>query len=56
MHPLLPTWFNKRSPTTFQTASGLTLYTMEMAPMDANDDYLSLMNKNLDNLKAGLGC
>ena len=34
----------------------LTLYTMEMAPMDANDDYLSLMNKNLDNLKTGLGC
>jgi len=34
----------------------LTLYTMEMAPMDASDDYLSLMNKNLDNLKTGLGC
>ena len=34
----------------------LTLYTMEMAPMDDSDDYLSLMNKNLDNLKTGLGC
>ena len=34
----------------------LTLYTMEMAPMDAGEDYLSLMNKNLDNLKTGLGC
>ena len=34
----------------------LTLYTMEMAPMDASDDYLSLMNKNLENLKTGLGC
>ena len=34
----------------------LTLYTMEMAPMDDSDDYLSLMNKNLENLKSGLGC
>ena len=34
----------------------LTLYTMEMAPMDDSDDYLSLMNKNLENLKTGLGC
>ena len=32
------------------------LYTMEMAPIDSNDDYLSLMNKNLDNLVAGMGC
>ena len=32
------------------------LYTMEKAPSDANDDYLSMLNKNLDNLKAGLGC
>ena len=32
------------------------LYTMEMAPMDTNDDYLSLMNKNLENLASGLGC
>ena len=36
--------------------SVLTLYTMEMAPMDGSDDYLSLMNKNLENLKTGLGC
>ena len=34
----------------------LTLYTMEMAPMDDSDDYLSLMNKNLENLKTGLSC
>ena len=26
------------------------------APIDSNDDYLSLMNKNLDNLVAGMGC
>ena len=32
------------------------LYTMEKAPSDANDDYLSMLNKNLDNLKTGLGC
>ena len=31
-------------------------YTMEMAPTDSNDDYLSLMNKNLVNLVSGLGC
>jgi len=34
----------------------LTLYTMEMAPKTSGDDYLSLMQKNLDNLKSGLGC
>ena len=35
----------------------LTLYTMEMAPSEASgDDYLSLMGKNLENLKTGLGC
>ena len=35
----------------------LTLYTMEMGPSDASgDDYLSLMGKNLENLKTGLGC
>tara|TARA_B100000579_G_scaffold436318_1_gene461957 strand:+ start:1016 stop:3853 length:2838 start_codon:yes stop_codon:yes gene_type:complete len=34
----------------------LYLYTMEMAPIDASDNYLSLMNKNLDNLVAGIGC
>ena len=33
-----------------------TLYTMEMPPMDSEDDYLSLMEKNLDNLKSGMGC
>ena len=32
------------------------LYTMEMAPIDSSDNYLSLMNKNLDNLVAGIGC
>ena len=32
------------------------LYTMEKAPSDANDNYLSMLNKNLDNLKTGLGC
>lgn len=34
----------------------LTLYTMELPPKDSNDDYISLMQKNLDNLKIGLGC
>ena len=32
------------------------LYTMELPPKDSNDDYLSLMDKNLESLKAGLGC
>jgi zinc transport system substrate-binding protein len=32
------------------------LYTMEMSPSDANDNYLSLMNKNLENLISGIGC
>ena len=32
------------------------LYTMELPPKDSSDDYLSLMEKNLDSLKAGLGC
>ncbi len=32
------------------------LYTMERAPSDAKDNYLSMLNKNLDNLKIGLGC
>ena len=36
--------------------SVLTLYTMELAPMDSDDDYMSLMTKNLENLKTGLGC
>jgi len=34
----------------------LYLYTMEMSPSDANDTYLTMMNKNLENLKTGLGC
>ena len=34
----------------------LTLYTMELPPMDSDDDYMSMMQKNLDNLKIGLGC
>ena len=36
--------------------SVLTLYTMEMAPSDSADDYISMMKKNLENLKTGLGC
>ena len=32
------------------------LYTMEMPPMDSTQNYLSLMQSNLDNLKSGLGC
>lgn len=32
------------------------LYTMEMSPSDTNDDYMSMMNKNLDNLVDGIGC
>ena len=32
------------------------LYTMEMSPSDANDNYLSLMNKNLESLISGIGC
>ena len=34
----------------------LYLYTMEMAPSTDGDDYLSLMQKNLDNLITGIGC
>ena len=34
----------------------LYLYTMEMAPSTDGEDYLSLMQKNLDNLITGLGC
>ena len=33
-----------------------TLYTMELAPTDSDDNYLSLMRKNLESLKSGLGC
>ena len=32
------------------------LYTMEMAPSDSDDDYMSMMYKNLDNLAAGMSC
>ena len=32
------------------------LYTMEMAPSDSSDDYLSMMNKNLENIISGCGC
>jgi len=32
------------------------LYTMEMPPSDSSDDYLSMMNKNLENIVSGCGC
>tara|TARA_B100000003_G_scaffold145703_1_gene130969 strand:- start:204 stop:1607 length:1404 start_codon:yes stop_codon:yes gene_type:complete len=32
------------------------LYTMEMAPSDSSDDYLSMMNKNFESLEAGMSC
>jgi len=32
------------------------LYTMEMAPKDSDDNYMSMMTKNLENLVAGIGC
>ena len=32
------------------------LYTMELQPKDSSDDYLSLMEKNLEALKSGLSC
>ena len=34
----------------------LTLYTMELPPMNSDDTYASLMQSNLMNLKTGLGC
>ena len=34
----------------------LTLYTLEMAPADSSDNYITLMTKNLENLKIGLVC
>ena len=34
----------------------LYLYTMEMSPTDESDSYLTMMNKNLENLKTGMGC
>ena len=33
-----------------------TLYTMEMRPTDSDDDYISMMNKNVQNMVAGIGC
>ncbi|MDA8610196.1 metal ABC transporter substrate-binding protein [Euryarchaeota archaeon] len=33
-----------------------TLYTMEMAPSDTDDTYMTMMTKNLENLVAGIGC
>ena len=38
------------------TLSLKTLYTMEMPPKDSKDNYLTLMNKNLDSLVSGIGC
>ena len=32
------------------------LYTMEMSPSDSEDDYMSMMNKNLVNIVSGIGC
>jgi hypothetical protein len=29
---------------------------MEMAPSDVEDNYMTMMTKNLDNLVAGIGC
>jgi len=34
----------------------LILYTMEISPSDSSDNYLSMMNKNLENLISGCGC
>jgi ABC-type Zn uptake system ZnuABC Zn-binding protein ZnuA len=33
-----------------------TLYTMEMSPSDSSDNYLTMMNKNLENIISGCGC
>ena len=38
------------------TISVKVLYTMEMPPKDSEDNYLTLMNKNLDSLVTGIGC
>ena len=32
------------------------LYTMELQPSDSEDNYISMMRKNLEGLKSGLGC
>ncbi len=45
-----------KSSTMPEGISILTLYTMEMPPMNSEDNYISLMEKNLDNLKVGMGC
>ena len=34
----------------------LTLYTMEIAPSDSNENYMTMMTKNLDHLMMGMGC
>ena len=34
----------------------LTLYTLEQAPADSSDNYITLMTENLENLKTGLAC
>ena len=34
----------------------LTLNTLEMAPADASENYITLMTENLENLKLGLAC
>ncbi|MBU03731.1 MAG: hypothetical protein CMA58_01935, partial [Euryarchaeota archaeon] len=33
-----------------------TLYTMEMAPSNNDDNYMTMMNKNLNNIVNGIGC
>ena len=38
------------------TISVKVLYTMELPPKDSEDNYLTLMNKNLDSLVTGIGC
>ena len=32
------------------------LYTMEIAPKGEDENYLSIMNKNFENLQAGMSC
>ena len=34
----------------------LTLYTMEIAPSDSDENYMTMMTKNLDHLMIGMGC
>ena len=50
---------DKSSVESITSQTGVTvlyLYTMEMAPNTDGEDYLSLMQKNLDNLVTGIGC